>query len=167
MESKEACKQQAQHHNISYGIILDHLGSSCAKTPGTIHTYHTWDRKFIHFAPYRLCTSVVSAYRAIVLASPLSCSTRAFCVDSTFYAHSLVARPHLSIRVCVSVCHSLLLVYLFHLQICESYSTLSIYWTNICLNFVPLLLTKPLDKLYFVGVSEQVEYQFHYSLSSH
>ena len=37
---------------------------------------------------------------------------------------SLVARPHLSIRVCVSVCHILLLVYLLHLRICESLSTL-------------------------------------------
>ena len=45
-------------------------------------------------------------------------------MDSTFCAHSLVGRPHLSIRVCVSVCHILQLVYLFHLQICESLSTL-------------------------------------------
>ena len=59
-----------------------------------------------------------------MLASLWSCATRAFSLDSTFCAHSLVARPHLSIRVCVSVCHSLLLVYLFHLRICESFSTL-------------------------------------------
>ena len=94
------------------------------RTSGTSYTYHTWDRKLIHFASYRLCTSVVSAYKAIVLASLLSCATRAFSVDSTFCAHSLVARPHLSIRVCVSVYHILLLVYLFHLRICESLSTL-------------------------------------------
>ena len=59
--------------------------------------------KFIHFASYRLCTSVVSAYWAIVLASLLSCATWAFSVDSTFCAHSLVARPHLSISVCFCV----------------------------------------------------------------
>ena len=35
------------------------------------------------------------------------------------------------------------------------------------MKFVPLVLTKPVDKLYFVGVSEQVWYQFHYSLNSH
>ena len=83
-----------------------------------------------------------------------------------FCAHSLVAQPHLSIRVCVSMCRSLLLVYLFHLRICESLSTL-LTLTNNCLNFVPLVLTKPLHKLYFVGVSEQVWYQFHYSFISH
>ena len=73
-----------------------------------------------------------------MLASLLSCATRAFSVDSTFCAHSLVARPHLSIRVCVSVCHSLLLVYLFHLQICESLSTLLTLANILHQIFVPL-----------------------------
>ena len=73
-----------------------------------------------------------------MLASLLSCATRAFSVDSTFCAHSLVARPHLSICVCVSVCHSLLLVYLFHLRICESLSTLLTLANILHQNFVPL-----------------------------
>ena len=73
-----------------------------------------------------------------MLASLLSCATRAFSVDSTFCAHSLVARPHLSIRVCVSVCHPLLLVYLFHLRICESLSTLLTLANILHQIFVPL-----------------------------
>ena len=73
-----------------------------------------------------------------MLASLLSCATRAFSVDSTFCSHSLVARPHLSIRVCVSVCHILLLVYLFRLRICESLSTLLTLANILHQIFVPL-----------------------------
>ena len=127
------------------------------ETPGTIHTYHTWERKFIHFASYRLCTSVVSAYRAIVLASLLSCATRAFSVDSTFCAHSLVARPHLSIRVCVPVCHILLLVYLFHLRICESLSTLLTLANILHQIFVPLSSPSSTISLTCVGVRNRQE----------
>ena len=82
-----------------------------------------------------------------MLASLLSCATRVFSVDSTFCAHSLVARPHLSIRVCVSVCHILLLVYLLHLRICESLSTLlthaNIFASNFCATILTELHHKP------------------------
>ena len=83
-----------------------------------------------------------------MLASLLSCATRAFSVDSTFCAHSLVARPHLSIRVCVSVCHILLLVYLFHLRICESFPTLLTLANFFASNFCATILTELHYKLY-------------------
>ena len=142
------------------------------RTPGTSYTYRTWDRKLILFASYRLCTSVVSAYRAIVLASLLSCATQAFSVDSTFCAHSLVARPHLSIRACVSVCHSLLLVYLFHLRICESFPTLLTLANILHQIFVPLSSPSSTISLTCVGVRNGRDwYQLFYflvtSLSDH
>ena len=83
-----------------------------------------------------------------MLASLLSCATRAFSVDSTFCAHSLVARPHLSIRVCVSVCHILLLVHLFHLRICESLSTLLTLANILHQIFCAIILTELHYKLY-------------------
>ena len=124
----------------------------------------------IHFAYHRLCTSVVSTYRAIVLASLLSCATRAFSVDSTFCAHSLVARPHLSICVCVCVyvCHSLLLVYLFHLRICESFSTLLTLANILHQIFVPLSSPSSTISLICVGVrTDKNWYQLCYFLVTH
>ena len=119
----------------------------------------------LHFASYRLCTSVVSAYRAIVLVSLLSCATRAFSVDSTFCAHSLVARPHLSIRVCVFVCHSLLLVYLFRLQIGEYLSTLLTLANILHQIFVPLSSPSSTISLTCVGVRiDKIRYQLCYFL---
>ena len=102
-----------------------------------------------------------------MLASLLSCATRAFFVDSIFCAHSLVARPHLSIRVCVSMCHWLLLVYLFHLQICESLSTLLTLANILHQIFVPLSSPSSTQSFTCLGVSEQVRYQFHHSFTSH
>ena len=100
-----------------------------------------------------------------MLASLLSCATRAFSVDSTFCAHSLVARPHLSIRVCVSVCHILLLVYLFHLRICESFSTLLTLANILHQIFVPL--SSPSSTISFTCVGVRTDknwYQLCYFL---
>ena len=91
-----------------------------------------------------------------MLASLLSCATRAFFVDSTFCAHSLVARPHLSIRVCVYVYH-LLLVYLFHLRICESLSTLLTLANILHQIFVPLSSPSSTISLTCVGVRNRQE----------
>ena len=92
-----------------------------------------------------------------MLAYLLSCATWAFSMDSTFCAHSLVARPHLSIRVCVSVCHILLLVYLFHLWICESLSTLLTLAYILHQIFVPLSSLNCTISLICVGVRNQQE----------
>ena len=70
---------------------------------------------------------------------------------------SLVARPHLSIRVCISVCHSLLLVYLFHLRICESFSTLLTLAKILHQIFVPLSSTSSTISLICVGVRNRQE----------
>ena len=87
-----------------------------------------------------------------MLASLLSCATRAFFVDSTFCAHSLVARPHLSIHVCVSVCYILLLVHLFHLRICESLSTLLTLANILHQIVVPLSSPSSTISFTYVGV---------------
>ena len=102
-----------------------------------------------------------------MLASLLSWATRAFSVDSTFCAHSLVARPHLSIRVCVSVCHILLLVYLFHLRICESFPTLLTLANILHQIFVPLSSPSSTISLTCVGVRiDKIRYQFFYFLDT-
>ena len=92
-----------------------------------------------------------------MLASLLSCATRAFSVDFTFCAHSLVARPHLSIRVCVSVYHIMLLVYLFHLRICESFPTLLTLANILHPIFVPLSSPSSTISLTCVGVRNRQE----------
>ena len=100
-----------------------------------------------------------------MLASLLSCATRAFSMDSTFCAHSLVARPHLSIYVCVSVCHSLLLVYLFVLRICEYLSTLLTLANILHQIFVPLSSPSSTISLTCVGVKiYKIRYQLCYFL---
>src|SRR5512141_513308 len=78
-------------------------------------------------------------------------------LDSTFCAHSLVARPHLSIHACLSVCDSLLLVYLFHLRICESLSTLLTLANILHQIFVPLSSPSSTISLTCVGVRNRQE----------
>ena len=113
------------------------------------------------------CTSVSCPFEQSCYCLSSIRATRAFSMATHFFAHFLVAWI-LSIYLCVCfLCHHSYWSICFTLQFGESSSTFSTSWTNIFLNFVPLVLTKPLDKLYFVGVSEQVWYQFHYSLNSH
>ena len=92
-----------------------------------------------------------------MLVSLLSCATQAFSVDSTFCAHSLVARPHLSIRVCVSVCRILLLVYLFHLRVREFFPTLLTLPKILHQIFVPLSSPSSTISLTCVGVGNRQE----------